>query len=124
VDTPDADTEDPEEPESNFIADLVKNGCASLLDPFLLEVTVYALVCSSDNIAIYIALFAAMTVWETVGIIAIFYVLLGVNCAIAIALMQCSAVAQAFEEYSKFFVPFFLMFLGVYILSESILWPF
>jgi cadmium resistance protein CadD (predicted permease) len=36
---------------------------------------------------------------------------------------QCQSVAQTFEEYAKYLVPLFLIVLGVYILSESVLWP-
>jgi Cadmium resistance transporter len=77
-----------EEQESNFLSELVSNICSSLMDPFMLEVTVYALVCSSDNIAIYIALFASMKVWETLVVITVFYILLAFNCVVAIALMR------------------------------------
>jgi cadmium resistance protein CadD (predicted permease) len=79
---------DDDEEESNFLSEMVGKICSSVLDPFTLEVTVYALVCSSDNIAIYIALFASMKVWETLVIIVVFYILLAFNCLVAIALMR------------------------------------
>jgi cadmium resistance protein CadD (predicted permease) len=77
-----------DEPETNALADTVGTICQSCLDPFMLEVTTFALVCSSDNIAIYISLFASMKPWQVLFTIAMFYCLLFLNIVIAMLLME------------------------------------
>jgi cadmium resistance protein CadD (predicted permease) len=115
--------DDEEEGESNFISEGFNKLCRSCMDPFVLEVVVYALACSSDNIAIYISIFASMKLWEVLVTTLLFYICLGLNIATAMCLMRCRAVSVCFEEYSKYFVPALLMALGLFILSDSILWP-
>lgn len=112
-----------EEGESNMLSRFIQSACAGVLDRFTLEVTSYAVACSSDNIAIYIALFASTTPANVGIIILIFYVLLVVNVFLALGLMKCPGVASAFEEYSEYFVPFLLMGLGIYILNGTVIWP-
>jgi len=68
-----------------------------------------ALAVSSDNIAIYISIFATEKHWEVFLTIVFFYLLLGLNIIIAGALMQCKQVAECFENYAKYFIPFFLV---------------
>lgn len=81
---------DPENDQegSNMLANVVKSILQYWLDPLVLEVLTYALVCSSDNIGIYIALFSDMKPMEVAFIIAIFYILLAFNIIVAALLMQ------------------------------------
>jgi cadmium resistance protein CadD (predicted permease) len=115
--------EDDDGEESNILSESFNRLCRSCMDPFVLEVTVYALACSSDNIAIYISIFASMELWEVMVTTLLFYICLGLNIATAMCLMRCRAVSVCFEEYSKYFVPLLLMALGLFILSDSIIWP-
>lgn len=156
----DADGEQLEPPadtsEGNILSKSFSSLCQSCLDPFTREVTIMALICSSDNVAIYIAIFATEKKWEVFLTVILFYMLLALNIVAAIALMkvghllnsislsiylhplftvlihppphhsfsrshtQCRHVARCFQDYSKYFIPFFLMGLGVYILSDSV----
>jgi len=116
--------EEEEEEESNILSTMFKRVFQSCLDPFVIEVTAYALVCSSDNIAIYISIFASLKPWEVIVVTLLFYLCLGFNIATAMCLMRCRAVSVCFEDYSKYLVPVLLIGLGVYILSDSIIWPF
>ena len=52
------------------------------------EVTGYAILCSSDNIGIYIALFASMSLVKVTEIILMLYSLLFVCCGLALLLVQ------------------------------------
>jgi len=115
---------DDKEEESNILSNMFKRVCQSCMDPFVVEVAAYALVCSSDNIAIYISIFAPMKLWEVLFVTLLFYLCLGFNIAIAMCLMRCRAVSVCLEDYSKYLVPFLLIGLGIYILSDSIIWPF
>lgn len=119
----DEEEKEDEEEESNVLSNMFKRVCQSCMDPFVVEVAAYALVCSSDNIAIYISIFASMKLWEVLFVTLLFYLCLGFNIAIAMCLMRCRAVSVCFEDYSKYLVPFLLIGLGMYILSDSILWP-
>jgi cadmium resistance protein CadD (predicted permease) len=110
-----------EEDESNCLSRCVYSSCVRFIDTFTLEVVVYALICSSDNIGIYLTLFASMTRFQVMLTVATFYVLLLLNILIAIMLMRCRAIADCFQKYSKYFVPPLLIFLGLYILSSSVL---
>lgn len=114
-------SEDEEEEEANCLSECVKHSCMSCMEAFTLEVVVYALICSSDNIGIYLTLFASERPWQVLLIVATFYVLLLSNIAVALLLMQCRAVADCFQNYSKYFVPPLLIFLGLYILSSSVI---
>jgi cadmium resistance protein CadD (predicted permease) len=83
------DKED-EEAEHSVIADAVKAMLSNFVDPFMLEVCVVALIFSSDNIAIYMSIFASIGPWYVFLTCAIFYALLAFNIITAILLMQVS----------------------------------
>lgn len=92
-------------------------------DPFVLEVATLALICSTDNISIYIALFASSDIEEVFIIIAVFYALLFINVFFALGVMSCPQISNLFQKYSDYLIPFFLVGLGLDILSDSIIWP-
>ena len=73
----------------------------------------------SDNISIYVPLFASST-WEgLVVILGVFFTLVGVWCFAAYRLTQVSAIADTLTRYGNNLVPFVLMGLGVLILVKS-----
>jgi cadmium resistance protein CadD (predicted permease) len=74
--------------EGNCLSKAFSSVCQSCLDPFTREVTVMALICSSDNVAIYIAIFATEKKWEVFLTVIVFYLLLALNIVAAIALMK------------------------------------
>ena len=77
-----------EEPHKTCLSKTITQCIASCFDPLTLEVFMYAIVCSSDNIGIYIALFATMTGSQVAIIIAVFYLMLLVSIAVALGLVQ------------------------------------
>jgi cadmium resistance protein CadD (predicted permease) len=78
-------------PQTGIIAYIVtctQGTIESITNPFTHEVFLYTIVCSSDNIGIYIALFATMTVNQVIKIIILFYSLLLLSVVAALALVQ------------------------------------
>jgi cadmium resistance protein CadD (predicted permease) len=113
-----------EEEESNIITSTVKYFCKACLDPFILEVTLFALFCSSDNIGIYVAIFISLDPVEVSIVVALFYIMLFMSIIGAMVLVQYDPVAKFFENNASYLVPALLIPLGLYILSDSIIWPF
>lgn len=94
-------SDDEEEEESNGLIDTVlRTICSSCVDPFTLSVIIMMLVCSSDNIGIYIALFATFSASEVSLAILFFYILLAVNIIVALALIEVS-VLKSLSHFSK-----------------------
>ena len=90
-----------------------------------MEVGLYALLFGTDNIAIYVALFCAVSLKETVEIILLFYFALAVYIVMAIAvIVAMPSVGKAIGEYAKFLVPALLIGLGLFILHDSVAWLF
>jgi cadmium resistance protein CadD (predicted permease) len=73
----------------------------------------------SDNIGIYVPLFASSSFESLVGILGIFFVLVGVWCYAAYKLTHQKAIAQLLSRHGSTFVPFVLIGLGVFIVLES-----
>jgi cadmium resistance protein CadD (predicted permease) len=77
-----------DEPESSFLSNIFRFSCARCLDPFVLEVMVYGLAVSSDNIAIYTSIFASVSPVGAAIVVLLFYILLVSNIATAMLLMR------------------------------------
>ena len=89
--------------EGNCLSKAFSSLCQSCIDPFTREVTVMALICSSDNVAIYIAIFATEKKWEVFLTVILFYLLLALNIVAAIALMKVSPIS--FFPFLSHFLP-------------------
>lgn len=72
-----------------------------------------------DNISIYIPLFASNNLVSLGVILGIFYILIGVWCAVAYLLTRQPAVAKILTRYGNAISPFVLIGLGIFILIES-----
>mmetsp|Transcript_19412 Transcript_19412/g.18761 ORF Transcript_19412/g.18761 Transcript_19412/m.18761 type:complete len:291 (-) Transcript_19412:72-944(-) len=112
------------ETKNNFVTNTIKTLFQACLDPFTLEVTVFALFCSSDNIGIYIAIFISLNPLEVAIIVGCFYVMLFLSIFGAMLLVQYKPIADFFDKNASYVVPALLIPLGIYILSDSIIWPF
>ncbi|KYC41624.1 transporter [Scytonema hofmannii PCC 7110] len=73
----------------------------------------------SDNISIYIPLFASSTLESLLVIIGVFFLLVGALCFAAYQLTNQRAIAEMLSCHGNNFVPFVLMGLGALILIES-----
>ncbi len=73
----------------------------------------------SDNISIYIPLFASSTLESLLVIIGVFFLLVGALCFAAYQLTNQRTIAELLSCHGNNFVPFVLMGLGALILIES-----
>ncbi|GAB1544703.1 cadmium resistance transporter [Scytonema sp. NUACC21] len=73
----------------------------------------------SDNISIYVPLFASSTLESLLVIIAVFFLLVGILCFTAYQLTNQKAIAEMLSCHGNTFVPFVLIGLGALILVES-----
>lgn len=92
---------------------------ASFLSPQAYSVAAITIANGSDNIGIYMPLFAHSAVWELVVIITVFLLLVGVWCYVTYKLTCLNAIASLLTRYGNNFVPFILIGLGVFIILDS-----
>ncbi|GEA26887.1 hypothetical protein MiAbW_01447 [Microcystis aeruginosa NIES-4325] len=74
----------------------------------------------SDNIGIYLPLFASNTLPNLVTIVSVFLILVGVWCFTAHQLTQLPAIANLITSHGSHFVPCVLIGLGVFMIKESL----
>jgi cadmium resistance transport/sequestration family protein len=103
--------EEPREPKNSLFT--------SFVSPQTYSVAAVTVVNGSDNIGIYVPLFASST-WESLLVIlGVFFSLVGVWCYAAYQLTRLPAIAALLTRYGNYLVPFVLIGLGVLILVES-----
>jgi cadmium resistance transport/sequestration family protein len=91
----------------------------SLLSPQTYNVAAITIANGSDNIGIYMPLFANSALESLLIIVSIFLLLVGVWCYITYKLTQLSAIANLLEHLGNSFVPYVLIGLGVLIILDS-----
>jgi len=111
-----ADTDDSEEAESEQSEPSAFSSC---LSPQTYSVAAVTVANGSDNISIYVPLFASSTLENLVVILGVFFTLVGVWCYAAYRLIQMRAIADSLTRYGNHLVPFVLIGLGVAILVQS-----
>jgi cadmium resistance transport/sequestration family protein len=109
----DEETEDSNTPESS------PAWWNNFLSPQTYGVAAVTIANGSDNISIYMPMFATNTWDSLLVILAVFFVMVGVWCYTAYYLTKLQAIASAITRYGNSLVPFILMGLGVSILIES-----
>ncbi|BAY36834.1 cadmium resistance transporter [Nostoc sp. NIES-2111] len=73
----------------------------------------------TDNISIYVPLFASSS-WESlVVILGVFFTFVGLLCFLAYQITNRSAIADLLTHYGNQYMPFVLMGLGVFIVLDS-----
>lgn len=92
---------------------------ANLFSPQVYSVAAIALANGSDNISVYLPLFANSSLGNIVLIIGIFLILLGVWCYLAYKLTHQQAIASILTRYGNAIAPFILIVLGAFIVWES-----
>lgn len=73
----------------------------------------------SDNISVYVPLFASSNLERFVVIIGLFFILLGIWCYTAYKLTNYRVIADILTRYVNNIVPFILIGLGAFIVLES-----
>jgi cadmium resistance transport/sequestration family protein len=92
---------------------------SSLLSPQIYSVAAITVVNGSDNISIYVPLFASTDLVKLLIILGVFFLLVGVWCYASYKLMNQSAIADVLTRYGSSLVPFVLVGLGVFIILQS-----
>lgn len=92
---------------------------ASVLSPQTFSVAAITIANGSDNVGIYMPLFAHSTLENLLVIIGVFLSLVGVWCFVTYKLTCQPAIASILSRYGNNFVPFVLIGLGVFIVLDS-----
>ncbi|MEH1769614.1 cadmium resistance transporter [Nostoc sp.] len=71
-----------------------------------------------DNISVYVPLFAGHNLASLGVIISVFFIMVGIWCAIAYSLSRQPTIADLFNRYGQAVVPFVLIGLGLLIMYE------
>ncbi|MGJ5627817.1 cadmium resistance transporter [Nostoc sp. CALU 1950] len=90
----------------------------SVLHPQTYKVAAVTIANGGDNISIYIPLFAGQDLASLGVILGIFFIMVGVWCAIAYFLSRQPTIAYVLSRYGKAVVPFVLIGLGLFIMYE------
>ncbi|MEH2409516.1 cadmium resistance transporter [Nostoc sp.] len=90
----------------------------SVLHPQTYKVAAVTIANGGDNISIYIPLFAGHDLTSLGVILSIFFVMVGVWCAIAYFLSRQPTIAYILSRYGQAAVPFVLIGLGLFIMYE------
>ncbi|MEH2140413.1 cadmium resistance transporter [Nostoc sp.] len=91
----------------------------SFFSPQAYSVAAVTIANGSDNISVYVPLFASSNLESFVVIIGLFFLLLGIWCYAAYKLTNYRVIADVLTRYINNFVPFILIGLGAFIVLES-----
>lgn len=111
-----ADTDDSEAAEAQQSE---PSAFSSFMSPQTYSVAAVTVANGSDNISIYVPMFASSTLENLVVILAVFFTLVGVWCYAAYRLIQMRAIADSLTRYGNHLVPVVLIGLGIVILVQS-----
>ncbi|MEH1825159.1 MAG: cadmium resistance transporter [Nostoc sp.] len=91
----------------------------SFFSPQVYSVAAVTIANGSDNISVYIPLFASCNLESFLVIIGLFFLLLGVWCYAAYKLINNRVIAEILTRYVNNLVPFVLIGLGTFIVLKS-----
>lgn len=91
---------------------------SSVLNPQTYQVAAVTVANGGDNISVYIPLFAGSNLVSLGVILGVFFLMVGVWCAIAYLLTRQSKIAYVLTRYGKGVVPFVLIGLGLFIMYD------
>ncbi|MBV8883204.1 MAG: cadmium resistance transporter [Chroococcidiopsidaceae cyanobacterium CP_BM_RX_35] len=91
---------------------------SSLLSPQTYSVSAITVANGSDNVGIYVPLFANSTLESLLVMIAVFLSMVGVWCYVTYKLTRQPAIANLLNRYGNSFVPFVLIGLGIFIVLD------
>ena len=110
---------DSSEDVENEIGKSNSSPLTSFLSPQTYGVAAITIANGSDNIGIYVPLFASSGLERLLVILTIFLLLVGVWCYITYKLTCQPAIADTLTRYGNTLVPFVLIGLGIFIILES-----
>ncbi|MBD2683242.1 MULTISPECIES: cadmium resistance transporter [Nostoc] len=91
----------------------------NLLSPQIYSVAAVTVANGSDNISVYVPLFASSSLESFVVTIIMFFILLGIWCYAAYKLTKQKIIADILTRYINHIVPFVLIALGAFIVLKS-----
>jgi cadmium resistance protein CadD (predicted permease) len=91
----------------------------SRIPPHTYHVAAVTVANGGDNIGIYVSLFANNRLLEVSIIVGIFYLMVGLWCALAYSLTNHPKIAKLLANYSHKITPWIYIALGIYLLVES-----
>ncbi|MEH1941581.1 MAG: cadmium resistance transporter [Nostoc sp.] len=91
----------------------------SFFSPQAYSVAAVTIANGSDNISVYVPLFASSNLESFLVIIGLFFLLLGVWCYVAYKLTNNRVIADVLTRYINNIVPFVLIGLGAFIVLKS-----
>jgi cadmium resistance transport/sequestration family protein len=91
----------------------------AILSPQTYSVAAITVANGSDNISIYVPLFANSSLSSLLIIVTVFFLMVGVWCYASYKLVKQSNIADTLNRYSNNLIPFILVGLGVFIILES-----
>ena len=106
---------------NEFLVKTVLRYTARYIRPSIVNVTIVIIADGAEEIGVFIPLIASTPIYELPVIFVVFYILIFIQCYAAYLLVNHKTLGSVISRYSKNIVPFVLMGLGLYILSESIL---
>ncbi|MEH2415919.1 cadmium resistance transporter [Nostoc sp.] len=113
-----------EEDSSEEAKEETEPSCPSIISNFLspqtCNVAAIAFANGSDNISVYVPLFANSELDSLLVILSVFFTMVGVWCYAAYKLTYLPAIANFLTENGNTFVPCILIGLGVFIVMENI----
>ncbi|NMG22650.1 cadmium resistance transporter [Brasilonema bromeliae] len=92
---------------------------ANFLSPQTYSVAAVTIANGSDNISVYVPLFASSDFGSFLVILVVFFLLIGVWCYTAYKLTNQQGIAEILTQYGNYLVPFVLMGLGAFIVLKS-----
>ncbi len=90
-----------------------------LCDRKTYDVALVSISNGSNNLSIYIPLFANLTLAKITIVIPILYIFIFTWLALSLALTRMPGISMVLNRYTKIFFPFILMWLGYRILNDS-----
>lgn len=91
----------------------------SRIPPRTYHVAAVTVANGGDNIGIYVSLFASRPPIDVSIIVGIFYLMIGIWCALAYFLTTHPRIAKLLASYGHKIIPWVYIILGIYILFES-----
>ncbi len=95
------------------------NFFSNIITPQTYNVAAITFANGGDNISIYLPLFASSSWLGLLITISVFYILVGVWCAMGYYFTRHRAVTNIFKKYGNILAPLVLIGLGIYILIDS-----
>jgi len=113
-------------PEENEIKDVAiasaeyqDVNATTLFNPQTYSVAAITIANGSDNISVYIPLFASSNLGNSIIIIGVFLILIALWCYLAYKFTYQTKIAHRLSKYGSYILPFVLIILGVIIVLKT-----